>query len=97
MRSQRQFSNCRCGAGRGQEIGQDEIGLRGKPILNSALRARREAVETLLPPNHGPLLLARRLSSNGFDAFKAAQAKGWEGIIAKDESSPEAGCPDCVR
>jgi bifunctional non-homologous end joining protein LigD len=65
----------------------DCLELNGKPILKSALRSRREAVETLLSVNHGPLLLARRLSTNGFDAFKTAQAKGWEGIIAKDEFS----------
>jgi ATP-dependent DNA ligase len=32
-------------------------------------------------------MLARRLSTNGLDAFKMAQAKGWEGIVAKDGSS----------
>jgi len=61
--------------------------LDGKSLLKSALRSRREAVETLVPVRHGPLLLARRLSPNGFDAFQAAQAKGREGIIAKDEPS----------
>jgi bifunctional non-homologous end joining protein LigD len=65
----------------------DCLELNGKPILKSALRSRRQAMETLVPANHGPLLLARRLSTNGFDAFKAARARGWEGIIAKDESS----------
>jgi len=65
----------------------DCLKLNGRPILKSALRSRREAVETLVPVNRGSLLLARRLSTNGFDAFKAAQAKGWEGIIAKDDSS----------
>jgi bifunctional non-homologous end joining protein LigD len=65
----------------------DCLELKGKPILKSALRSRREAVETLVPLGQGPLLPARRLSTNGLDAFKAAQAKGWEGIIAKDESS----------
>jgi DNA ligase D-like protein (predicted ligase) len=65
----------------------DCLELNGKSMLKSALRSRREAVETLVPVHHGPLLRARRLSTNGFDAFRAAQAKGWEGIIAKDESS----------
>ena len=65
----------------------DCLELNGEPILKSALGSRREAVETLLSVNHGPLLLARRLSINGFDAFKTAQVKGWEGIIAKDDSS----------
>ena len=65
----------------------DCLELNGNPMLKTALRARREAVETLVPANPGPLLLARRLSTNGFDAFKTAQAKGWEGIIAKDDSS----------
>ena len=65
----------------------DCLEIKGKAMLKSALRARREAVETLVPDNEGQLLVARRLSSNGFEAFKAAQAKGWEGIIAKDEGS----------
>jgi DNA ligase D-like protein (predicted ligase) len=65
----------------------DCLELDGKPILESALHLRREAVETLVPFNQGSLFLARRLSPNGFDAFKTAQAKGWEGIIAKDDSS----------
>jgi DNA ligase D-like protein (predicted ligase) len=65
----------------------DCLELNGKSMLKSALRVRREAVETLVPVNHGLLLPARRLSTNGFDAFKTAQAKGWEGIIAKDGSS----------
>jgi bifunctional non-homologous end joining protein LigD len=65
----------------------DCLELDGQPILKSPLRSRREAVETLLSANPGPLLVARRLSTNGFEAFKAARAKGWEGIIAKDDSS----------
>jgi DNA ligase D-like protein (predicted ligase) len=65
----------------------DCLKLNGRPMLKSALCSRREAVETLLSVNPGPLLLARRLSTNGFDAFKAAQTRGWEGIIAKDDSS----------
>lgn len=65
----------------------DCLELNGQTILKLPLHSRREAVETLVSANHGPWLPARRLSTNGFDAFKAAQAKGWEGIIAKDDSS----------
>ncbi len=65
----------------------DCLELNGERILNSPLHQRRKSVETLVPANHGILMLARRLSPNGFDAFKTAKAKGWEGIIAKDDSS----------
>ena len=65
----------------------DCLELKGERILNSPLHERRKAVETLVSVNPGPLMLARRLSTNGFDAFKTAKAKGWEGIVAKDDSS----------
>ena len=65
----------------------DCLELNGERTLNSPLYQRRKAVETLVPANHGTLMSARRLSTNGFDAFKAAKAKGWEGIVAKDDSS----------
>jgi ATP-dependent DNA ligase len=30
----------------------------------------------------------RRLDSNGLDAWAQVVAKGWEGLVAKDEASP---------
>jgi bifunctional non-homologous end joining protein LigD len=65
----------------------DCLELNGKTILDSPLHERRGAVEQLLAGERGNLMLARRLSENGCEAFKLAREKGWEGIIAKDDSS----------
>ena len=65
----------------------DCLELNGKTILDSPLHERRGAVEQLLAGERGNLMLARRLSQNGCEAFKLAREKGWEGIIAKDDSS----------
>jgi bifunctional non-homologous end joining protein LigD len=65
----------------------DCLELNGKTILDSPLYERHGAVEQLLAGERGNLMLARRLSENGREAFKVAREKGWEGIIAKDDSS----------
>lgn len=65
----------------------DCLELNGKTILNSRLYERRGAAEQLLADQRGSLMLARRISENGREAFKLAREKGWEGIIAKDDSS----------
>jgi DNA ligase D-like protein (predicted ligase) len=65
----------------------DCLELNGKTILDSPLHERRGAVEQLLAGERGNLMLARRLSENGCEAFKLAREKGWEGIIAKNDSS----------
>ena len=65
----------------------DCLRLNGDMILNSPLNERRKALKALLPTCHGSLLLARRLSTDGIAAFKMAQARGWEGIVAKEDSS----------
>ena len=33
-------------------------------------------------------MLALRLASNGLEAYRVAQRKGYEGVVAKDASSP---------
>jgi len=65
----------------------DCLEANGKAILDSPLRERRRALEKLLARGRGSLLPARRLSENGCEAFKTAQENGWEGLIAKDDSS----------
>jgi len=59
----------------------------GKDLVKRPLAERRKAVEAIVP-RHGELLMwARRVSPNGLVAYRTAKAKGWEGIIAKDDAS----------
>jgi bifunctional non-homologous end joining protein LigD len=59
----------------------------GKDLLQRPLAERRRALEAVVPSRHGVLMRARRLPADGFAAYRIAQEKGWEGIIAKDASS----------
>jgi bifunctional non-homologous end joining protein LigD len=56
--------------------------VRGRPLAE-----RRKLLEREVKAG-GPLRLARRLSSDGFEAFELARARGLEGIVAKDAASP---------
>ncbi len=60
----------------------------GEEILKKPLTDRRKALEKIVPARHSLLMRSRLLSSNGLLAYKEAKRKGWEGIIAKDGSSP---------
>ncbi|OLE36676.1 MAG: hypothetical protein AUG00_09930 [Candidatus Rokubacteria bacterium 13_1_20CM_2_70_7] len=60
----------------------------GVELLGRPLAERRRALETIVPPRRGVLLRARRLPPNGLTAYRVAQKRGWEGIIAKDDASP---------
>jgi bifunctional non-homologous end joining protein LigD len=54
------------------------------------LRARREAL--MRATEYAKLLLAaRRLADDGLKAWREVQERGYEGFVAKDESSPYAG------
>lgn len=54
------------------------------------LRARREAL--LRAIEYSKLLLAaRRLADDGMKAWREVQERGYEGYVAKDESSPYSG------
>jgi len=55
-------------------------------LRQEPLSTRRKTLEKLVPGN-GVLLLSRRLSANGFEAFKLAKRRGFEGLVAKDSSS----------
>jgi bifunctional non-homologous end joining protein LigD len=41
-----------------------------------------------VPEGSEVLTRARRLLSNGFEAYLTACRRGWEGIVAKDDSAP---------
>jgi bifunctional non-homologous end joining protein LigD len=56
--------------------------LRQKPLVE-----RREVLEDIFPKD-GEILIARRLAANGFEAFRLAKRRGFEGIVAKDNAAP---------
>jgi bifunctional non-homologous end joining protein LigD len=65
----------------------DCLEVNGKEILASTLYERRRALEQILANPPPGLILARRLSDDSRAAFDVAKKKGWEGVIAKDDSS----------
>lgn len=58
----------------------------GVILLKRPLLERRTALEEILA-ERGALRLSRRLAKSGLKAYATAETKGWEGIIAKDETS----------
>jgi bifunctional non-homologous end joining protein LigD len=59
----------------------------GKDLRRKQLSERRIAMQKSI--GAGKLLLpSRKLAANGLKAFRIAQQRGYEGIVAKDESSP---------
>jgi bifunctional non-homologous end joining protein LigD len=59
----------------------------GKDLRREPLSARRLVLERMIPSS-GVLVLSHRLSENGLDAYKIAKRRGYEGLVAKDLSSP---------
>ncbi len=59
--------------------------LRAQPLVR-----RRAVMERALRSNP-QLLPSQRLAANGLEAFRIAKRKGYEGIVAKDLSSPYVG------
>lgn len=68
-------------------IAFDCLWARGKDLLREPLRRRRAVLEKELSGAEGPLLVARRLAPDGFEAWEEVKAHGWEGLIAKDPAS----------
>lgn len=60
---------------------------KGKDLRTQPLSVRRKTLENIVSAN-GPPLLSRRLSANGLEAYKVAKRRGYEGLLAKDGSSP---------
>ncbi len=65
----------------------DCLEMDGREILRRPLTERRTALEAIVPKGHPLLRRSRRLSLNGEIAYQTARKRGWEGIIAKDDSS----------
>jgi len=62
----------------------------GVDLRQRELRARREALERIIE-NQRLLLPARRLADHGLKAWEDVCERGYEGYVAKDESSPYSG------
>jgi bifunctional non-homologous end joining protein LigD len=58
----------------------------GRSLLRRPLAERRAQLEEVLKEGD-ELRVSRRLGKNGAAAYATAATKGWEGIIAKDETS----------
>jgi bifunctional non-homologous end joining protein LigD len=61
----------------------------GKDLRREPLSVRRGVMERSL--GSSPVLIAsHRLAANGLEAFRVAQRRGYEGLVAKDLASPYA-------
>ncbi len=65
----------------------DCLFLAGKDLRQQPLSLRREALDKSVSANDA-ILLSRRLASNGLKAYEKAKLRGFEGLVAKDLSSP---------
>jgi bifunctional non-homologous end joining protein LigD len=66
----------------------DCLKLDGVDLMKRPLTARRQALLSVLPRRRGILFPSRRLPPDGLKAYGSALKLGWEGIIAKDDTSP---------
>lgn len=67
-------------------IAFDVLELDGRDLRAKPLKERRRVLERLVW-NHKMVYPARRLHSDGFKAWQEALARGYEGIVAKDNGS----------
>ncbi|MGA2341564.1 MAG: non-homologous end-joining DNA ligase [Steroidobacteraceae bacterium] len=58
----------------------------GKDLRSEPLSVRRAVMESSIGRSQ-MLIPAQRLSANGVEAFRAVQRRGYEGLVAKDNSS----------
>jgi bifunctional non-homologous end joining protein LigD len=59
----------------------------GRDLRREPLPVRRQAVEASIGDRER-LFASRRLPRNGQKAYETAKRKGWEGLVAKEETSP---------
>jgi len=60
----------------------------GKDLRRQPLSTRRAVMEKSIGSSSKVLLPSHRLASNGLQAFRIARRRGYEGLVAKDLSSP---------
>jgi bifunctional non-homologous end joining protein LigD len=68
----------------------DVLHVGGQDLRPLPLRARREVLEGLLADQR-VLFPARRLASGGLEAWAEVERRGYEGLVAKDETPPYVG------
>jgi len=71
-------------------IAFDCVHASGRDLRDHPLGARREVLERLIDHQH-LLFPARRLPAHGLAAWAEVQRRGYEGLVAKDESSAYRG------
>ena len=59
----------------------------GRSLMKRPLLDRRASLERIVGRRADPIFISRRLVRDGKAAYREAKRLGWEGIIAKDESS----------
>ncbi len=59
----------------------------GRDLRREPLTIRRAALEKSIGDKSTVIFLSRRLAKSGLEAFRAAQRKGFEGVVAKDSSA----------
>ena len=59
----------------------------GRDLRHEPLEIRRPAAESAIDKVKG-LIISRRLADDGWEAFQVAKKRGYEGVVAKDLSSP---------
>ena len=64
----------------------DVLQIGSQDLRQEPLRTRRKVLEGLLEGQR-LLLPARRLSGSGVEAWREVEERGYEGLVAKDESS----------
>ena len=60
----------------------------GKDLRRQQLSKRRDVMEKSIGSSSKVLLPSHRLATNGLEAFRIAKRRGYEGLVAKDLSSP---------
>ncbi len=68
----------------------DCLHARGKDLRERAFRVRRNVLEAEIGDQR-LVLPARRLADDGLEAWQEVIARGYEGLVAKDPTSPYVG------
>jgi bifunctional non-homologous end joining protein LigD len=59
----------------------------GRDLRGESLSRRRRELEDVIGDASKPVFLSKRLAANGLEAYRIAERKGLEGLVAKDEHS----------
>ena len=66
----------------------DVLYRQGRDLRREPLSVRRAELEDAVRGAGSAVLLSRRLAANGLAAYRIARRRGFEGVVAKDASSP---------